>query len=256
MERSRPAAPAWAWAWVLVAIVLATAPARAQTVGYQGNVYSVNPQTGQLVVTDALTARNFELTVSPQTSIMTSLGHPLTLADLRKGDGLGVAASGAQALSIVVNQGVLRGVVSAVTLGSSSITVTESGTNRSVTVPVTAQTPILSAGGQPVALKSLSPGDGVLVRYNNQGVARVIITPKPDELTAYIKSVGADMRSLVVNEVGTDAEYKVIVTPQTELVNSQGKALGMKDLHSGDGVGISHTRSVASKIVVAPTPAK
>src|SRR6478609_1438867 len=126
MEHSQPAAPARAWAWAFVAVVLATAPARAQTVGYQGNVFSVNPQTGQLVVTDASTARNFELAVSPQTNIMTSLGQPLTLADLRKGDGLGVAASGAQALSIVVNQGVLRGVVSAVVLGGSTITVTES----------------------------------------------------------------------------------------------------------------------------------
>jgi len=254
MERSRPAAPARAWTWAVVAVVLAAAPARAQTVGYQGNVYSVNPQTGQLVITDAMTARNFELMVGPQTSIATSLGQPITLADLRKGDGIGVAASGAQALSIVVNQGVLRCVVSAFVPGV-TITVTENGTNRSVTVPLTAQTPIVAAGGQPVA-KAVSPGEGVLVRYNGQGIARVIVTPKPDELTGYIKSVGPDMRSLIVNEVGTDAEYKVIVTPQTDLVNSQGKALAMKDLHSGDGVGISHSRSVASRIVVAPAPAK
>lgn len=256
MKRSR-AAPARAGAYVLVAVVLAAAPSRAQTVGYQGTVYSVNPQTGQLVVTDSATARNFDLVVTPQTRILSSLGQPLSVADLKKGDGLGVAASGAQALTINVNQGVLRGTISAVDLDGGTVTVKETGTDRSVTVPVPAQTPVVRSGSdQPVALKTLKSGDGVLVQYAGRGVSRVVINPKPAELTAYIKSVGADMRSLLVTEVGTNADYKVIVTPQTELVNPQGKTLEMKDLHSGDGVGIAYNRGVASKIVVAPTPAR
>jgi len=252
MKRSRPAAPAWA----LVALVLAAAPAHAQTVGYQGNVYSVDPQTGQLIVTDVFTARNFELVVTPQTRILSSLGQPLTVADLKKGDGLGVAARGAQALSLVVNRGVLRGVVSTVNLDDGTVTVTETGTNRSVTVPVTAQTPVRSTSDQPVALKALKSGDGVLVRYAGRGVDRIIINPKPAEVTAHIKSVGADLRSLLVTEVGTHADYKVTVTPQTEVVNSKGQTLEMKDLHSGDGVGIAHKDGVATRIVVAPTPAR
>ncbi len=256
MERSRPAAPAWARAWALVAVVLAAAPARAQTVGYQGNVYSVNPQTGQLVITDALTARNFELMVTPQTRILSSLGQPLTAADLKNGDGLGVAASGAQALSIVVNQGVLRGIVSAVDPDGGTITVKESGTDRSVTVPVNAQTPVRTTGDKAVALKALKSGDGVLIQYAGRGVARIIINPKPAELTGHIKSVGADMRSLIVTEVGTNAEYKVILNPKTEVVNGQGKTLQVKDLRPGDGVGIAHNQAVASKIVVAPAPAR
>jgi len=254
MERNRHVASTWAWAFVTIA--LAAAPARAQTVGYQGNVYSVNPQTGHLVVTDALTARNFELVVSPQTRILSSLGQSLTLADLKKGDGLGVAASGAQALTVVVNQGVLRGVVAAVDPDGGTVTVTETGTDRSVTVPVTERTPLRSPGDQPVELKALKTGDGVLVQYDGRGVARILINPKPAEVTAYIKSVGPDMRSLLVTEVGTNAEYKVFVTPKTEVVNGQGKALAMKDLHPGDGVGIAHNKSVASKIVVSPTPAR
>src|SRR5262249_4428547 len=123
-------------------------------------------------------------------------------------------------------------------------------------VPVTAQTPIWSASGQPVAPRTLKSGDGVLVLYAVQGVARIVINPKPAELTAFIKSVGGDMRSLLVTEVGTNANYKVVVTPETEVVNSQGKSLEMKDLHTGDGVGIAYTKGVASKIVVAPTPAR
>jgi len=256
MERRRTAAAARAGAYALVAVVLASAQARAQAVAYQGNVYSVNPQTGQLVVTDALTARNFDLVVTPQTRLLSSLGEPLTLADLKKGDGLGVAASGTQALTINVNQGVLRGVVSAVDLDDSNFTVTEHGTDRSVTVPVTEKTPFRSANDQKVALKTVKSGDGVLVQYAGRGVAKVIINPKPAELTAYIKSVGADMRSLLVKEVGTQADYKVIVTSQTEVVNAQGKSLEMKELHAGDGVGIAYKKGVASKIVVAPAPAR
>jgi hypothetical protein len=254
MERSRPAAPARARAWALAAVVLAAAPARAQTVGYQGNVYSVNPQTGQLVVTDALTARNLELVVTPQTRILSSLGQPLTVADLNKGDGLGVAASGAQALSIVVNQGVLRGVVTAVDIEGGTVTVTEHGTNRSVKVPVTAQTPVRSVTDQPVALTALKSGDGVLVQYAGRGVARVILNPKPAEVTAHVKSVGADMRSLLVTEVGTNANYKVIVTPQTEVVNSQGKTLEMKDLHRGTAWGSPTTGPSPPRSSSPPPP--
>jgi len=239
-----------------VAFALAAAPARAQNVGYQGNVASVNPQTGQLVVTDVATARNFDLMVTPQTRIYSNLGQPLTVADLKKGDGLGVAANGAQALSIVVNQGVLRGVVSAVDPEGNSVTVTESGTNRSVTVPVNAQTPVRSVGDQPVALKALKSGDGVLVQYAGRGVSRVVINPKPSEVTAHVKSVGADMRSLIVTEVGTNADYKVIVNPQTQVVTAEGKTLKMNELHPGDGVGIAHHQGVATKIIVAPAPAR
>jgi hypothetical protein len=256
MARSRPAALARARWWALVAVVLVAAPARAQTVGYQGNVYSVNPQTGQVVVTDAFTGRNFELMVTPQTSVLSNLGQPLTVAELNKGDGLGIAARGAQALSIVFNQGVLRGVVKSVDIDGGTITVTENGTDRSVTVPLTAQTPVLSPTEQPVALKTLKTGDGVLVQYAGRGIGRVIINPKPAELTAHVISVGADMRSLLVTEVGTNSDYKVVVTPQTEVVNGQGKTLEMKDLRPGDGVGIAHHHAVASKIVVAPAPAR
>jgi hypothetical protein len=258
MGPSRTAVQARAGAYALATFILllAVAPARAQVVGYQGNVASVNTQTGQLIVTDSLTARNFELLVTPQTRILSSLGQPLVAADLKQGDGLGVAAAGAQALTIVVNQGVLRGVVSSVDLDGDTVTVTESGTDRSVKVPITAQTPIRTTKDKPVERKSLKSGDGVLVQYAGKGVARIVINPKPAELTAYIKSVGPDKRSLLVTEVGTNAVYKVVVNRETEVVNGEGKSLEMKDLHSGDGVGIAYDHGVASKIVVAPTPAK
>jgi len=258
MGPSRTAAQARAGAYTLATFVLmlAAAPAHAQVVGYQGNVASVNPQTGQLLVTDSLTARNFELLLTPQTRILSSLGQPLMAADLKQGDGLGVAAAGAQALTIVVNQGVLRGVVSAVDLNGDSVTVTESGTDRSVKVPITAQTPIRTTKDQPVEREHLKSGDGVLVQYVGRGVARIVINPKPAELTAYIKSVGPDKRSLLVSEVGTNAVYKVVVNPETEVVNAEGTSLAMKDLHAGDGVGIAYNQGVASKIVVAPKPAK
>ena len=149
MERSRTAAPARAGAYALVALVLAAAPATADR-GYQGNVDSVNPQTGQLVVTDALTARNFELVVTPETRILSSLGQPLLLTDLKKGDGLGVAASGRQA-----DHQREPGGVAGHRHGRRGYRRRDDHRDRerhqrSVKVPVNAQTPVRSASDKPV----------------------------------------------------------------------------------------------------------
>ena len=44
------------------------------------------------------------------------------------------------------------------------------------------------------------------------------------------------------------------ISPDTTIVTVTGKKIELKDLKKGDGVGISHVNSVASKVVVNVKP--
>lgn len=59
-----------------------------------------------------------------------------------------------------------------------------------------------------------------------------------------------------MTEKVTDKNIDVSVTPQTTIVTSQGKTMDLKDLKKGDGVGIAHDASIASRIVVNVAPAR
>ncbi|MCA1684801.1 MAG: hypothetical protein LC745_02210, partial [Planctomycetia bacterium] len=51
-------------------------------------------------------------------------------------------------------------------------------------------------------------------------------------------------------QTGTTKEVTVAVNERTSIVTTEGKPLKFRDLKEGDGVGILHTASLASKIVV------
>src|SRR5207244_352571 len=96
--------------------------------------------------------------------------------------------------------------------------VTENGTNREVTVPVNDQTVIMSAAAKVIALKELKTGDGVSVSYSGPDVTRIAVNPKPTELSGHVKEVSADMKTLVVTEIGTNKDIRVAVRPNTTIV--------------------------------------
>ena len=64
----------------------------------------------------------------------------------------------------------------------------------------------------------------------------------------------AEAKKLIAAAGMTDKDITVAVNEQTTVVTTEGKKLELKQLKKGDGVGISHTKSVASKIVVNVRP--
>ena len=71
---------------------MAPAPATAQLTG---NVKSVDTDANRLIVKETGTGTEYAIAVTGQTLVVTTAGKPLTLKDLRKGDGLAVTQSGA-----------------------------------------------------------------------------------------------------------------------------------------------------------------
>jgi len=228
----------------------------ARAEGVTGVLGSVNTEAKKIVVMESGTDRKVELTVTDRTRYATGQGRPLKLADLKKGDGVGVTVEGSAALAVVVNQSALTGVVDEVEVEKGKFTVTQAGETREFTAEVTAKTPILSVEGKALGLKDVKTGDGVTVTFAGHDVLKVTVNPKPEEITGHVKSIAADMKSIVVTEVGTETDVKVVLTGRTTLVTNQSKTLELKDLKKGDGVGVAHHGSVASKIVVNPAPAR
>jgi len=218
----------------------------------QGTILSVDVAGKKMVVLDLQTSKNFDIAVSDQTQILTNAGKPLQLQDLRRGDKVGYTEVGGLATAMRVNQGELKGVVSTIDLKLQKLTVIEEVTNREIEVVLNPNTRIETIQRKSLDLKDVKTGDGIGVTYSGAAPVEVMINSKPPQLTGHIKSIAADMRSLIVTEIGNNVEVTVAVTPKTTIISNEGKSLGMTALKKGDGVGIAHESSVASMIVVNP----
>jgi len=148
----------------------------------------------------------------------------------------------------------LSGVVNSVDLDGKKIVVTPTGKEKTVDVLVNDQTQITTESGKPLRLKDLKTGDGLGIAHTGGVASKIRVNIKPSELTGHVKSVGANLKTFVVTETGTNTDTTVAVTPETTIVTTDGKKMDLKDLKKGAGVGISHVNSVASKVVVNVKP--
>ena len=148
----------------------------------------------------------------------------------------------------------LAGVVTSVDIDGKKIVVTPTGKEKPVDVTVNYQTVIQTPNGKTLALKELKTGDGLGIAHTAGLASKIVVNVKPDELTGHIKSIGANLKTFVVTETGTSTDVTVAVSPETSIVTTAGKKLVLKDLKKGDGVGISHVNSVASKVIVNVKP--
>jgi len=78
----------------------------------------------------------------------------------------------------------------------------------------------------------------------------IAVGARADTLKGHISSVDSDARTLVVTDPSSGKDIDVTVNDQTVIRSASGKVLKVDDLKQGDGVGIAHTRGVASEIVV------
>jgi hypothetical protein len=235
-----------------IVLGLTGGPAIVRADDLTGVVVSVEVAGRKIVVMDQTTSQPRNVTFVDQADIRTTTGQPLQFQNLKRGDRVGIVSNGELATRVVVNQAPLRGVVSNIDLRAQKLIVTEDGTNRDIEVDLTSTTRVESIAKEPVVLKDIKSGDGISVVYSGAAPVAVTINSKPPELKGHVKSVAADMRSLIVTELGTNSDLTVAVTPRTSIVSSTGKTLRMDDLHKGDGVGIAHQASTASLIVVSP----
>jgi hypothetical protein len=240
---------------VVLALEIMVGPAAVRADDLTGVVLLVDPAGKKMVVLDRATSREIDISFVDRLDIQTTTGKPLQFYDLKRGDGVGVVLTGGLARRILVNQGVLKGVVSSIDLTGQKLVVTEEVTNRDVEVTLNPGTKIETGQHEPRALKDIKTGDGIGVVYSGSAPVDIMINSKPPEIKGHIKSIGGDMRSLVITELGSNAEVTVAITPKTTIVSNSGKTLGTNDLKKGDGVGIAHQASVASMIVVNPLTA-
>ncbi len=148
----------------------------------------------------------------------------------------------------------LAGVVASVDADAKKIVVTPTGKETTVDVTVNDQTTMATAAGKVVKLKDLKPGDGLGIAHTAGVASKIVVNVKPAELTGHVKTIGANLKTFVVTETGTTTDVTVAITPDTSLVTVAGKKIELKELKKGDGVGISHVNSVASKVVVNVKP--
>jgi hypothetical protein len=255
MKSHRSFVPALAGALVVFGVM--TAPAAAQLTGH---VRSVDTAANRLIVTETGTGTDYPIAVTGQTLVVTTAGKALTLKDLRKGDGVSVLHAGGVASKIVTTQSRLVGTVKSADPDAKRLVIRqtvpkgEEGTNRDVTVTVDDQTTITTTDGKAIKLGDLNEGDGVSITRDGDLAQKIEVEVKPAELTGFVKSIGADLKTFVVTQTGTTKDLTVAVNPQTVIETTEGKTLKFEDLKEGDGVGLTHVSSVAKKIVVAVKP--
>jgi len=221
-----------------------------------GTVASVDPAKRTLVVTEMGTDKNINLTVTPQTVIQTNAGRGIPLSEIRTGDSLGIVRDGPVATRIMVSQAPWKGLIDSVDVPAKKIVVTEAETDRSIPVTFNDETKIESTDGKSLELKDLKQGDGVSITHTGDVAEKVLVNVKPEQLTGHIKTVGADMKTLVVTEMATGTDVTMVINDRTTIVTTAGKNLEFKDLKKGDGVGIAHHGGVAEKIVVNVRPVR
>jgi len=162
--------------------------------------------------------------------------------------GLLMALASGLALARPLEQ--LAGIVTSVDVESKKIVVTPTDQEKTVDVTVNDQTVITTEAGKTVELKDLKAGDGLGIAHSAGVASKILVAVKPSELTGHVKTVKSDAKTFVVTETGTTTDVTVAITADTSIVTVKGKKLELKELKKGDGVGISHINSVATKIVV------
>jgi hypothetical protein len=150
----------------------------------------------------------------------------------------------------------VSGIVKAVDTDAKKIVVTPTGKVSTVDVVVNAKTELKNEAGESIPLKELKEGDGVGIALKSGVALKINVAVKPSELTGHVKSVASNRKSFVVTETGTSTDVTVAVNGETSIVTTEGKKLEVQELKKGDGVGIAHTNSLASRIIVYVKPAE
>src|SRR4051794_19885071 len=80
----------------------------------------------------------------------------------------------------------------------------------------------------------------------------VLVAPAPgarQQLTGHVQSGDTAASKLSVTETGTGIDRGIAVSGQTAIVTLKGQPLTLKALRHGDGVAITHTGGLATRIV-------
>jgi len=148
----------------------------------------------------------------------------------------------------------LAGIIKSVDVEGKKLVVTPTGKDSTVDVTIDDKTVMKTEAGEAYAVKELKEGDGVGIAHKGGLALNIRVAVKPSELTGHVKSVGSNQKTFVVTEIGSTVEVTVGVNAETSITTVDGKKIDLKDLKKGDGVGIAHTNSLATRIVVNARP--
>ena len=99
--------------------------------------------------------------------------------------------------------------------------------------------------------RSLSPAlTGALLALGVATASAQVAVP----LKGHVQSVDRDANRLVVKQTGTGEDVPVTVNQQTQIITTANKVVTLRDLTKGDGVVVTQSGGVASRIVVNPAP--
>ena len=241
----------------LVGILVASwvATASAQVVNpLRGHVKSVDPAAKTLIVTPSEAGEDVPISVGPRTPVLTTANKALTLEDLMTGDGVVVTHLGGVASRIVVNPAPLIGVVESVDPVAKRLVVKQAETDAKRTIQLGDPVEVVTAEDKALEVGDLREGALVAITRDGPVARKIVVRPKPAELTGHVKSIAADYSTFVLTETGTKTDVTVAVDKDTTIATTEGKDLSMKDLKEGDGVGLTHLSSLAKKIVVNVKP--
>jgi hypothetical protein len=236
-------------AGALLAFGVATAPAQV-AVQLKGHVHSVDRDANRLVVKQTGTGEEVPVTVHQQTQIVTTANNVFTLRDLTKGDGVVVTQAGGVASRVVVNPAPITVTIKSFDPDDRRLVVVRSEGDAESTFELGDQVTIVTKEGKTLKVTDLKEKDSITITRDGKVVQRVEVNPKLQEITGHVKSIAANYKTFVVTETGTKTGITVAVDEDTRIVNAEGKALTIKDLKVGDGVGIAHEASVAKAIKV------
>jgi hypothetical protein len=77
-----------------------------------------------------------------------------------------------------------------------------------------------------------------------------------EQLAGIVSSIDLEGKKIVLTPTGKESTVDILVNDQTVMKTQAGKAILLKDLKSGDGLGIAHTAGMASNILVNPKPSE
>src|SRR5262249_12000165 len=115
----------------------------------------------------------------PNTRIETGQHKPLTLKDIKTGDGTAIVFSGVTPVDVAINSKPpeLKGHVKAIAGDLRSLVVTELGNGAAITVAVTPETTIVSKSGKSLGMNDLKKGDGVGITHHASVASLIVVNP-------------------------------------------------------------------------------
>jgi len=165
---------------------------------------------------------------------------------------VGVLASGLAVGPATARAADLSGTVLSVDVAGKKMVVLDQLTSRSQDVGVNDLTEFRTDTGRPLQLQDLKRGDGVGIAHNGGLASKVVV--RQAELKGIVSSIDLNAQKLIVTEEVTNRDIEVVLNPRTRIETKQRESLALKDIKTGDGVGVVYSGAAPVAVTVNSKP--